>query len=120
MIGYLTSPSVVQLVPWLRRQGIHVPPAFYTDEKHINLWMIRQYAQNVSESEWTLIAAHISAVCKQHGWEVTDACPAAVVDVPVEPAIEATEVIEVPDAEEPESKTPKRRRRVVKVKKVKK
>jgi len=116
MLGYLTSPETVQLVPWLRRQNIHVPPTFSQADNVLDLGVIKQYAQNVECAEWDALAAHMRGVGAQHGWRVTDACPAEVVEVPAE----ETEVIEVPDAEEPEQKTPKRRRRVIKVKKVKK
>jgi hypothetical protein len=119
MRDYLTSPETVQLVPWLRRQNIHVPPAFAQHNQTVDLGCIKQYAQSLGDAQWEVVAAHVRSVCAQHGWRVVDACPVEVVDVP----IEDVDVIEVPDVVEekkPAAALVRRRRRVIKVKKVKK
>lgn len=132
-MDFLGSPNTVHLVPWLRRQRVHVPPAFASEPSTLNLASIQQYAQNLSPQEWERVAAQLRGVCTQHGWGVVDALPVDIVTIPTSPADPApadpgpsepapSEEVAAPQPEEiievPAEEAPKRRRKVVRVKRV--
>ena len=137
----LTSPTTVQLVPWLRRKRVHLPPTFSTNNNTVNLAMIQQYAQNLTSQEWEQVAAQIRFTCAQHGWTVLDSIPLTIVSIPSDQSPEQSpqseqspeqspqskqsprqEEVEAPKPEDiievPAEEAPKRRKKVVRVKRV--